>query len=88
VPLSQPTGVYYVDWIMSCFTTEYTSDNNTVVIVAETLTAAPHVNYPPSAHATVYGKNTVSASGLFSQLELLLFPFGAVVFLRILRMKR
>jgi V8-like Glu-specific endopeptidase len=40
IPANQPTGTYYVGWIMSTATPEYNTDDNTVVISDETLTVA------------------------------------------------
>jgi hypothetical protein len=50
----------------------------------------PQQDYPGTANAkaTGYGSSSLTGSGVFNELGLILIPVGAVIFLRILRRKR
>jgi len=51
-------------------------------------TEKPGYSMTANAEASVYGPGSVTASGTFNELTLLLIPIGAVVALRIMRRKR
>lgn len=79
VPTSVPAGDYYVGWIMSGGATEYSTNNNSVVITGERLTVLPErkitVSQPNGGETVYAGSATTIAwtstdAGSFVRIEL------------------
>lgn len=60
IPANQPAGTYYVGWILSTSASEYSTDDNSVVIANETLTVAPAVVGHPNLQTIGPGVSKVS----------------------------
>ena len=50
--------------------------------------ATPAYPQPANTIAASYGRTSLTGSGVFNELTLLLVPMGAIIFLRIIRRKK
>lgn len=60
IPATQPAGTYYVGWLLSTSASEYSTDDNSVVIADETLTVALAVVGHPNLRTISPGVSKVS----------------------------
>lgn len=66
VPTSQPAGTYYVGWIMRTTTSEYETNDNTVVIGNKTLQVRTQSTYTINVSASPSAGGSVGGGGTFA----------------------